>query len=189
MFLPQYSPQGLMGQFPIAGAPVPGLPQFSPFLFGQPSPYGLNGSVGYGFAPSPASVVSPFASPFTANPIGFAGATHPIQTIVPLLGQLAQQFSVQGIVNQQLATVLQHLAQQVFSFQLLAQSQPFIGAGQFGLGTPMLGSPISQYFTPGQYLPPGVLTSSVFGTPQVPYGFTPQQAQSWGASRAQTTIQ
>ena len=168
MFLPQYSPQGLMAPF------------ISPALFGQPGAY-PNGSLSYyGYGPSAAAVVPPFISPFAATPIGFGGA-HPAQTIVPLLGQLAQQFSAHGIVSQQIATVLHHLVQQVFSFQLLAQSQPFIGAGQFfGLGTPMLGSPISQV-TPGQYLTPSLFT----GVPQA-YGFTPQQAQAWGATRAQT---
>jgi hypothetical protein len=166
-FLPQYSPQGLMAHFGVPGA---ALPYLSPALFGQPGVYGLNGSIAY--PAGPGVVMQP---PFM---VGTAGAQHPAQQIVLLLGQLAQQISVQGGVSQHISAGLLHLAHQLLAYQQLAQGQPFIGAGQpLGLGTPFIAS---------QYLTPNVFA----GVPQGGFAFTPpfspQQAQAWGVSRPQT---
>ena len=128
-FLPQYSPQALIGT--------------SPAWFGQPSAYGFNGSLGY--QPVPAGLAQP---PY----VGYAGIPHPSQQIILLLGQLAQQISVQGGVSQQIAAALNQLAHQLVSYQLLAQGQPLVGAAQaFGFGAPFIGAPVGQYLTPGLF--------------------------------------
>ena len=143
-----YPPQGLMSPFPgLQGA---GWPQMSPALFGQPGVYGGNAPFGYepGFA-------------------GYAGAHHPAQQIVLVLGQLAQQISVQSALIQQISIALQ---------QLVHQSAG-LGAGQaLGVGGPFLGSFGGPYF--GQN-PFASAAQGGYG------GFSPQ-AQSWGANRAQT---
>ena len=151
-----------------------GFPHMSPAWFGQPGVYGFGGSFGYPAGPS-VVVQQPYPSNGTTHPffsaIGIGGTPYSVQQIIPLLGQLAQQISVQGAVSQQIAYVLHHLA--LLSSQLLVQFQPFVGAGQaFGLGVPF----------PGQYLTPTVFA----GAPQGGFGFNPQQAQAWGASRPQT---
>ncbi len=112
----QYSPQGFIPQFPgLQGA---GWPQMSPGLFGQPGAYA--GFVPFAHEPALAGlyptpflqnpfVPSPFApSPLAYNPLpgsfaGFAGAHHPAQQIVLVLGQLAQQISVQTAMTQQIS--------------------------------------------------------------------------------------
>src|SRR5256886_9790567 len=165
-----YSPQGFIPQFPgLQGA---GWPQMSPGLFGQPGTYA--GYVPFAhepalagmypspylqtpFAPSPFAATpfaaSPFApSPLAFNPLlgsfaGYAGAHHPAQQIVLLLGQLAQQISAQTAVTQQISIGLQQLVQQLavqglqhhssalgtFGGQSFAQS-PLIGATQGAFG-------------------------------------------------------
>ena len=175
-----YSPQGFIPQFPgLQGA---GWPQMSPGLFGQPGTYA--GYVPFAqepaltgmypspflqtpFAPSP-FLQTPFASsPFAPNPLigsfaGYAGAHHPAQQIVLLLGQLAQQISAQTAVTQQISIGLQQLVQ-----QLAVQGLQNPGAlGAFG----------GQYFAQSPF---SGATQGAFG------GFTPQ-AQAWGANRAQT---
>src|SRR5256885_2195334 len=175
-----YSPQGFIPQFPgLQGA---GWPQMSPGLFGQPGTYA--GYVPFAqepaltgmypspflqtpFAPSP-FLQTPFASsPFAPNPLigsfaGYAGAHHPAQQIVLLLGQLAQQISAQTAVTQQISIGLQQLVQ-----QLAVQGLQNPGAlGAFG----------GQYFAQSPFTG---ATQGAFG------GFTPQ-AQPWGANRAQT---
>ncbi len=151
----------------------------SPGLFGQPGAYN-SGYVPFGhepalasmypspFAPSP-FVQTPFApSPFAYNPLlgsfaGYAGAHHPAQQIVLLLGQLAQQISAQTAVTQQISIGLHQLVHQL-AVQGLQTPQGALGA--FG----------GQYFAPSPFTG---ATQGAYG------GFTPQ-AQAWGANRAQT---
>ena len=178
-----YSPQGFIPQFPgLQGA---GWPQMSPGLFGQPGTY--SGYVPFAHEPTLAGMYpSPFpqtpflSSPFSPGPFsptsfapspfvpgsfaGYAGAHHPAQQIVVLLGQLAQQISVQTAVTQQISIGLQQLVHQL-AVQGLHQTHP--GAlGAFG----------------GQYFAQSPFT----GATQAAYGgFTPP-AQAWGANRAQT---
>jgi len=181
-----YSPQGFIPQVPgLQGA---GWPQMSPGLFGQPGTYA--GYVPFAhepalagmypspylqtpFAPSPFAATpfaaSPFApSPLAFNPLlgsfaGYAGAHHPAQQIVLLLGQLAQQISAQTAVTQQISIGLQQLVQQL-AVQGLQTHPGALGAfgGQYFAQSPFTGA-----------------TQGAFG------GFTPQ-AQAWGANRAQT---
>jgi len=181
-----YSPQGFIPQFPgLQGA---GWPQMSPGLFGQPGTYagyvpsahepalaGMYPSpyLQTPFAPSPFAATpfaaSPFApSPLAFNPLlgsfaGYAGAHHPAQQIVLLLGQLAQQISAQTAVTQQISIGLQQLVQQL-AVQGLQTHPGALGAfgGQYFAQSPFTGA-----------------TQGAFG------GFTPQ-AQAWGANRAQT---
>src|SRR2546427_3641957 len=162
-----FSPQGLIPQFPgLQGA---GWPQMSPGLFGQPGAYN-SGYVPFGHEPALAGMYpSPFApSPFAYNPLlgsfaGYAGAHHPAQQIVLLLGQLAQQISAQSVVTQQISIGLQQLMHQL-AVQGLQTPQGALGA--FG----------GQYFAPSPFTG---ATQGAYG------GFTPQ-AQAWGANRAQT---
>jgi hypothetical protein len=178
--LSQFSPQGLLPQFP--GPQGAGWPQMNPGLFGQPGAYGGNTSFGHdfnqaGFGPQPAfggqanaQSQNPFTplmqnqsgqfgqSPWATNPYlqtylqGQLGqAPHNPQHIIAVLGQLAQQFAVHSILTQQIGVTLQQLAQQ------LAVQSYAAGSGAGG----------------GQY----------FG--QGPFGFNPQ-AQAWGASRSPT---
>ena len=143
-------------------APSPFAP--SPFA---PSPFAPSPFAPTPFAPSP-FLQTPFASsPFAPNPLigsfaGYAGAHHPAQQIVLLLGQLAQQISAQTAVTQQISIGLQQLVQ-----QLAVQGLQNPGAlGAFG----------GQYFAQSPF---SGATQGAFG------GFTPQ-AQPWGANRAQT---
>ena len=181
-----YSPQGFIPQF--TGLQGAGWPQMTPGLFGQPGAYA--GYVPFAhepalagmypspflqtpFAPSPFApspfAPSPFApSPLAYNPLlgsfaGYAGAHHPAQQIVLLLGQLAQQISAQTAVTQQISIGLQQLVQQL-AVQGLQTHPGALGAfgGQYFAQSPFTGA-----------------TQGAFG------GFTPQ-AQAWGANRAQT---
>ena len=166
-----YSPQGFIPQFPgLQGA---GWPQMSPGLFGQPGTYA--GYVPFAHEPALAGMYpspylqTPFApSPLAFNPLlgsfaGYAGAHHPAQQIVLLLGQLAQQISAQTAVTQQISIGLQQLVQQL-AVQGLQTHPGALGAfgGQYFAQSPFTGA-----------------TQGAFG------GFTPQ-AQAWGANRAQT---
>ena len=190
--LSQFSPQGLMPQFP--GPQGAGWPQMNPGLFGQPGAYGGNTSFGHdfnqaGFGPQPAfggqanaQSQNPFApltqnqsgqfgqSPGTTNPYlqaylqGQLGqqAPHNPQHILAVLGQLAQQFAVHSILTQQIGVTLQQLAQ-----QLAVQSY----GGGLGAGG-------------GQYFGQSPFAGSGYGGGFNP-GFNPQ-AQAWGASRSPT---
>src|SRR5436853_3042237 len=186
-----YSPQGFIPQFPgLQGA---GWPQMSPGLFGQPGTYAgyvpfahepaLTGMypspyLQTPFAPSPFAATPFAASPFAASPFapsplafnpllgsfaGYAGAHHPAQQIVLLLGQLAQQISAQTAVTQQISIGLQQLVQQL-AVQGLQTHPGALGAfgGQYFAQSPFTGA-----------------TQGAFG------GFTPQ-AQAGGANRSQT---
>jgi hypothetical protein len=170
----QYSPQALMSQFPgLQGAGWP--------------PGAYSGNAPFGYEPVQAVMgqnqfLSPFAttphlqsqlllSPLGYNPLlssfaGYAGAHNPVQQIVLVLGQLAQQISVQGAVIQQISIALQQLVHQLGVQSL--QSHGGLGAGQpLGIGGPFLQNPFAS------------ATQGGYG------GFSPQ-AQAWGANRAQT---
>jgi hypothetical protein len=180
----QYSPQGLLPQF----AGLQGVaPQMNPGVFGppgaigggnvfghdsgqsglsQPYPFGaqMNPYLQNPFAQSPFGP-SPFAvNPYLQNPSGHAGGPNPVQHLVPVLAQLAQQIAAQSALTQQIGIALHQLAQ-----QLVAQS-----GGQY----PQSGG---QY--PGQNPFAGV-TQGGYG------GFNSQafnpQTQGWGANRPQT---
>ncbi len=198
--LSQYSPQGLMPQFP--GLQTAGLPQITQGAFGQgqPSPYNGHGQFGHEagqtglnqpfpfvsqpfpfggqinpllqnpFSPGQFSA-SPFApnpyqqSPWLQNPGAFnpqqssfgspPGVNIPVQQIVPVLAQLAQQIAVQSAVAQQIGVAVHQLAHQLATQGL----QGYPGAGQaLAAAQPFIGYA----------------------------GFNPQQAQAWGAGRPQT---
>ena len=162
----QYPPQGLMSQFPgLQGA---GWPQMSPGLFGQPGAYSGNAPFGY----------EPGQNQFSLSPFaGYAGVPNPAQQIVLVLGQLAQQISVQSALIQQISIALQQLVHQLAVQSLQSHQGAGLGAGQpLGVGGPFPGSFGGQYF--GQN-PFASATQGGYG------GFGPQ-AQSWGANRAQT---
>jgi len=158
-YVPFAHEPALAGLYPSPYLQTPFVP--SPFV---PSPFAPSP-----FAPSPFAA-SPFApSPLAFNPLlgsfaGYAGVHHPAQQIILLLGQLAQQISVQTAVTQQISIGLQQLVHQL-AVQGLHQTHP--GAlGAFG----------------GQYFAQSPFT----GATQAAYGgFTPP-AQAWGANRAQT---
>jgi hypothetical protein len=166
----QYSPQGLMPQFP--GLQTAGLPQINQGFFGQgqPSPYNgaspYNGHSQFGHESGQAGLSQQF--PFVSQPSPFGGQFNPLQNafaghpgvnvqlqqIVPLLAQLAQQIAVQSALAQQIGFAVHQLAHQLAA-QGLGQGP---GAGQ------------------------------AFAAPQafIGGGFNPQQAQAWGANRPQT---
>jgi hypothetical protein len=178
----QYSQQSLLPQFP--GLQAAGLPQMSPGLFGQPGAYNGTAQFGHdsgqaGFAPQ-----SPFGHsqsafgpqlPFGQQfPFGLsqqfafggqAGVPIPVQQIVPVLGQLAQQIAVQSAVAQQIGIAVHQLAHQLALQGLQGYPGGGFGAGQVfaGAGQPYVG-----------------------GAAQ-PYGFggLGPQAQAWG-TRPQT---
>jgi hypothetical protein len=137
----QYSPQGFIPQFPgLQGA---GWPQMSPGLFGQPGAYA--GFVPFAHEPALAGMYpGPLApSPLAYNPLlgsfaGYAGAHHPAQQIVLVLGQLAQQISVQTAVTQQISIALQQLAHQLAVQGLQSHQGAGLGAfqGAYGGFTP-----------------------------------------------------
>jgi hypothetical protein len=181
--LSQFSPQGFLPQF--AGLQA-GWPQMGPGLFAQPGPY--PGLVPFAheptltgmypspflqtpFAPGPFApgpfATSPFAPAIAYNPLlslaGYAGAHHPAQQIVLVLGQLAQQISVQTALTQQISIALQQLVQ-----QLAVQGLQIPGAGLGAFG--------------GQYFAQNPFTGATQGA----YGGFSPQAQPWGANRAQT---
>lgn len=139
-----YLPQGLTPQF--AGIPGGGslfAPTGVPFLgqagsfAAQPYPYGGNSLAGTGHSP--------------------------LQQIVPMVGQLAQQISIHSVVTQQIAQLLHQVTQQLALQFQGSSSSPFLGGG---LGQSAGQIPLG--FGPGGYA-----------------GFSPQ-GQPWGAARPQT---
>ena len=207
--LSQYSPQGLLPQFP--GLQTAASPQTTPGLFGQPGAY--NGHAQFGHESGQAWQTQQFPQsqqfPFGAHQgVNIQSQQIPVQQIVPLLAQLAQQIAVQSVVAQQIGTAVHHLTHQLAA-QLASQgpqgypgggfgagqafagvTQPF-GAQPFGLNGPFLGGGAQPFGlagpllgTPGaQYFGPNSFSNS----PQGGYGgFNPQQAQAWGANRPQT---
>jgi hypothetical protein len=153
---------------------------------GQPNPFPQNQNP---FAPSPFAT-NPYQqgpwsqSPGAHNPLqnsygGHPGANIPVQQIVPMLAQLAQQIAVQSAVAQQIGIAVHQLAHllAVQGQQGGQQGQP---GGGFGTGQAFAGA--GQPFGGGATQPfgPG---GPFLGTPG---GFNPQQAQAWGANRPQT---
>jgi hypothetical protein len=198
--LTQYSPRDLIPQFP--GLQAAGLPQMPQGLFGQaqgqPSPY--NGQGQFGHESQNPFFASPFGSnpylqspwlqnPGSHNPLqsSFSSPTSvslPVQQLVPVFAQLAQQIAFQSAIAQQIGIAIHQLAHQLAT-QGPGAGQAFVGGGQhfggaaqpFGLGGPLHGNPGPQYFGP----------NSFSNTPQGGYGgFYPQQSQGWGANRPQT---
>jgi hypothetical protein len=182
--LSQFSPQGLMPQFPgLQGA---GWPQMNPGQFGQPGAYG-GGNAPFGHDSAQAGFGQQFAfggqanplqqNPFTQNQFGQSPwATNPYlqgqlgqqsphspQYIIAVLGHLAQQFAVHTALTQQIGVTLQQLAQ-----QLAVQMQSHAAS---------LGAGGGQYF--------GQSPFAVGGYGGFNPGFNPQ-AQAWGASRSPT---
>ena len=180
-----FLPQGFT-QF--AGAPIAGP---SPGIFGQAGVYGGNNPYSpFGYPPAlsgPGQPQQPFGGPFTGNPslsaygqnspwqsplaampffgnslAGHAEAHNPLQQILPVLVQLAQQISVHGTVSQQIGMVLQQLTQQLAITSPHLQQSAFSAAQSFGQN-PFATTPAGGYA-----------------------GFNPQAAQAWGASRPQT---
>jgi hypothetical protein len=213
--LSQYSPQGLLPQFP--GLQAAGWPQMSPGLFTQPGANSGNASFGHesgqaGFgqqypfgAQANSFQQNPFAqnqflqNPFAMNPylqsqlLQGSLAHNPQQHIVAILGHLAQQLSIHGALTQQIAIALHQLTQQL-AVQSLQSYPGGLGAGQAFAGS-------GQPYAAGAGQPLG-FGGSYFGSPtsgagqyfgQNPFasaqggygGFNPQ-AQAWGANRPQT---
>jgi hypothetical protein len=107
----QFAPQGQIPQIP--GLQGIGSPQLNPALSGQPGPHG-NGWLGQELGPQGGGhQVPPWGAP--NNP--FAPQLHNAVHIVPVLGQLAQQLTIQSAlayqVAQQIGAAVQHLAQQL----------------------------------------------------------------------------
>jgi hypothetical protein len=132
----QYSPQGLSTQFP--GLQAAGFPSYSPMSTGQFGLPGLfGGSPGFGADSGQQGHVpqqffgaqTPWGAqnPFAQNPFVPFGA-NPVQQIVPVLAQIAQQVAVQSAVTQQLGTALHQLAHHLATQSF--QSQQGIGGGQ-----------------------------------------------------------
>jgi hypothetical protein len=191
--LSQYSPQGLMPQFPgLQGAGWP--QQMSPGLFGQPGANSGNASFGY---ESPQAGLTPQYSfggqanafpqqPFTPNQFWQSPlATNPYQ------GQLSQgplhnplgAFAGQPALHnpQHVIAVLGQLAQQFSIHSALTQ--------QLGAALQQLAQQLAMQSYAGGFGASG--GGQYFG--QSPFagaqgglgGFNPQ-AQAWGASRSQT---
>lgn len=205
----QYSPQGLMPQFP--GLQAAGWPQVNPGLFAQPGTNSGNLSFGqesgqagqnqqyqhpFGFGGQANSFQqNPFAqnqflqSPFAMNPhlqsqlLQNSIGHNPAQNIITALGQLSQQLAVQTAMTQQIGNALQQLAQ-----QLAVQSPQGYPGGQgtgqtfSALGQPFgFGGPFSGTPSGSQYF-----GQNPFANAQGGYGGFNPQAQVWGANRSQT---
>ena len=172
--LSPYSPQGFIPQF--AGLQPGAYAGYVPFAH-EPALTGMYPSqfLQTPFAPTPfgpgAFAPTPFAPAIAYNPLlslaGYAGAHHPAQQIVLVLGQLAQQISVQTALTQQISIALQQLVQQLAVQGL----QPGASLGAFG----------GQYFAQNPFTG---ATQGAYG--QGAYGGFSPQAQVWGANRAQT---
>jgi hypothetical protein len=128
---------GQSQQYPFGGQTNPFLQ--NPFTQGQfQSPFATNPYLqGQQWQGSLAN--NPLLNSFA----GLAGAHHPSQHVIAMLGQLAQHLSLQGVITQQIGTALHQLTQALF-----AAGQPYAGAGQpFGFGGPFAASPgAAQYF-------------------------------------------
>src|SRR5437660_6980327 len=174
-YVPFAHEPALTGMYPSQFLQTPFAPTpFGPSAF-APTPFGPSAFAPTPFAPTPfgpsAFAPTPFAPAIAYNPLlslaGYAGAHHPAQQIVLVLGQLAQQISVQTALTQQISIALQQLVQQLAVQGL----HPGASLGAFG----------GQYFAQNPFTG---ATQGAYG--QGAYGgFTPQ-AQVWGANRAQT---
>jgi hypothetical protein len=187
---------GLTHQLAFGGQPNPSPQYQNPF---SQNPFAVNPYQTNPYQQGQQGQQGPWSqSPAAHNPLqnSFAGPAGniPVQQIVPVLAQLAQQIAVQSAVAQQIGIAIHQLAHQLAAQGLQGgqQGQPgggfgtgqaFAGAGQpfsggatqpFGPGGPFPGT---QHFGP----------NSFSNTPQGGYGgFSPQQAQAWGANRPQT---
>jgi hypothetical protein len=154
----QYSPQGMSAPFPgLQAAGFPGYPTSNPAQFGFNGPFG--NAPGYdsaqfgpaqqqSFGAQPFGAQSPWLgqNPFaalTANPYlqgphaGNSFAHHPVQQIVPVLGQIAQQVAIQSAVTQQIGVALHQLAHHLALQSLQGQQGiGFGGAQGFGAFNP-----------------------------------------------------
>ena len=192
---PQFSP-GLSGPQGVYGMNVPFGHDYqaqSPYAFGAAmnpylqNPFTANQSLqnpqimqnpqfSYGPQQGPA-VHNPFLN--SGSPSGYAGGQLPVQQLVPVLGQLAQQISVQSALIQQLGITLHQLAQQLPA-QIL-QSQ---GAGQ-GFGAAV--SPFAGIGQASGQGGPFSAQNPFAGATQGGYGgFNPQAQGWWGGNRSQT---
>jgi hypothetical protein len=201
----QYSPQGLMPQFP--GLQAAGFPQMNPALFGQPGAFGqesaqagLSQQFPFGgqinpFLQNPLAQGQFAQSPFATNPylqspwlqghVGHnplqnsfgwnTGVNIPAHQLVPVLGQLAQQIAIQNAVAQQIGIAVHQLAHQL----ALQGVQGYAGGG-FGAGQGLSG--VGQQYGGGGAQPFGL--GGQFGGGG--YGGFNPQAQAWGANRQQT---
>jgi hypothetical protein len=163
---------GLTHQSAFGGQPN-SFPQIqNPFLQNPfaANPYQTNPYQQGPWLQSPAAH-NPLQNSFAGGPVG----NIPVQQIVPVLAQLAQQIAVQSAVAQQIGIAVHQLAHQLAVQGL--QSYP--GSG-FGNGQAFAGA--GQLFSGGAAQPFGP------GGPFLgaPGGFNPQQAQAWGANRPQT---
>jgi hypothetical protein len=185
----QYSPQGVIGQFPgLFGPQTPGVPQFGGLPFAGSNPY-LQGQ------PYQQGQWSPSQSMYSMYPQGtqpaFVAGQHVVLQVGSLIGQLAQQICTQGAITQQTGFALVQLAQQLIQQGLHSQglqglhANSGIGADaahlfagqQLGGGQPFMMQPFAGPFGP---FAPGV---------QSPYGgLSPQLGPSWNGLRP-TTIQ
>jgi hypothetical protein len=176
----QYSPQGLLPQFPGMQAEFGQAGSGQPFPFaGQGNSFLQNPFSGGQFGPSPFAANPYLQSQWLQSPVGHnplqnsfagqAGTNIATQQIVQALGQLAQQIAVQNAVAQQIGFAVHQLAHQLATQGLqgypgsgLGAGQPFAGAGQAFIGG----------------------TPQPFG--QGGYGGLSPQSQGWGANRQQT---
>src|SRR5437016_14493935 len=148
--LSPYSPQGFIPQFAglqpgayagyVPFAHEPALSGMYPSQFLQtpfaPTPFGPSAFAPTPFAPTPfgpgAFAPTPFAPAIAYNPLlslaGYAGAHHPAQQIVLVLGPLAQQIAVQTALTQQISIAIQQLVQQLAVQRL----HPVSSLGAFG---------------------------------------------------------
>jgi hypothetical protein len=164
----QYSPQGLLPQFPQM---IPGS-----FAHGSYGPFGYDPrQLGIGQYPFGT------AHPYLQSHQGSAG--HVTSQVVPHLVQLAQQIFVQNVVAQQIGTALYQLAQQLSVHAspiagldagqaLGAGAYPMIGTGNtLGFGTPFFGNP--------------AFLGSPGGQPfvQHPFATANPQTPTWNANR------
>jgi|HubBroStandDraft_2_1064218.scaffolds.fasta_scaffold692228_1 hypothetical protein len=149
----QYAPQGLAPQIP--GMQPIGPLQLNSALPGQPGIYG-NPWLGHELGQQGLGQQQPAwggqFNPFVQNPV----QQNPLQ-VVPVLGQLAQQLTIQSVLTQQIAQQICHAVQHL-AHQLALQ----------GLQ--------------GQYYGQNPLAASIHGGYS---GFNPQ-TQPWGVARPQT---
>jgi hypothetical protein len=171
----QYSPQGLVSQFPglLFGGLGAGVPQTTPgsVPFGYDSRYA--GVAQYPFAPQP----TPWSPTLYAGPSGLIAGQPTVLPITSLIGQLAQQICVQGAIAQQTGIALYQLAQQQLAQQLMHQSlhahaNSGLEAGHaFTGGQPFVTQPFAaQPFLTQPYLTQPFISPPFGGMPGVPMG-------------------
>lgn len=167
---PQFSPQPLMAT------------PFGAALFASPGLHAANGLFGQepGFASfvPPSVPFTPFAASHPlAQTYAMTAQTYPFlqvpvqtpyavaQQLVVALAQLAQQISIQSVVNQQIGSALQQLTQQIQAHTLPALPGFGIGQPYAQIGSPFAGATSPFIGTPGVYQPAW---------------------QAWGGQRTQT---